>query len=176
MISKGKAQRRRRRSLAKKTAAKTNAMRMLDAAGISYGMAEYEVDESDLSGVHAADELGVPAETVFKTLVARGDGGGLFVFVIPVAESLDLKKAAAASGNKKIEMVHVRELFDLTGYVRGGCSPIGMKKAYPTYIDETAQLYDEIYFSAGRRGAQIILDPAGLCEVTGAEYADITKM
>jgi Cys-tRNA(Pro)/Cys-tRNA(Cys) deacylase len=176
MISKGKAQRRRRRSLAKKTSAKTNAMRMLDAAGISYGMAEYEVDESDLSGVHAADELGVPAETVFKTLVARGDGNELFVFIIPVAENLDLKKAASASGNKRIEMIHVKELFDLTGYVRGGCSPIGMKKTYPTYIDETAQLYDEIYFSAGRRGAQIILDPDKLCEVTGAEYADITKV
>ena len=151
-------------------------MRLLDAAGISYGMAEYEVDESDLSGVHAADELGVPAETVFKTLVARGDGNGLFVFVIPVAENLDLKKAAAASGNKRIEMVHVRELFDLTGYVRGGCSPIGMKKVYPSYVDETAQLYEEIYFSAGRRGAQIILAPDKLCEVTGAEYADLTKV
>ena len=162
--------------MAKKTSAKTNAMRMLDAAGISYGMAEYEVDESDLSGVHAADELGVPAETVFKTLVARGDGNELFVFIIPVAENLDLKKAASASGNKRIEMIHVKELFDLTGYVRGGCSPIGMKKTYPTYIDETAQLYDEIYFSAGRRGAQIILDPDKLCEVTGAEYADITKV
>ena len=162
--------------MAKKTSAKTNAMRLLDAAGISYGMAEYEVDESDLSGVHAADELGVPAETVFKTLVARGDGNGLFVFVIPVAENLDLKKAAAASGNKRIEMVHVRELFDLTGYVRGGCSPIGMEKVYPSYVDETAQLYDEIYFSAGRRGAQIILTPDKLCEVTGAEYADLTKV
>ena len=162
--------------MAKKTSAKTNAMRLLDAAGISYGMAEYEVDESDLSGVHAADELGVPAETVFKTLVARGDGNGLFVFVIPVAENLDLKKAAAASGNKRIEMVHVRELFELTGYVRGGCSPIGMKKVYPSYVDETAQLYDEIYFSAGRRGAQIILAPDKLCEVTGAEYADLTKV
>ena len=151
-------------------------MRLLDAAGISYGMAEYEVDESDLSGVHAADELGVPAETVFKTLVARGDGNGLFVFVIPVAENLDLKKAAAASGNKRIEMVHVRELFELTGYVRGGCSPIGMKKVYPSYVDETAQLYEEIYFSAGRRGAQIILAPDKLCEVTGAEYADLTKV
>ena len=162
--------------MAKKSGGKTNAMRMLDAAGISFRMAEYEVDESDLSGVHAADELGVPAETVFKTLVARGDGNELFVFVIPVAENLDLKKAAASSGNKKIEMVHVKELLELTGYVRGGCSPIGMKKAYPTYMDETAQLYDEIYFSAGRRGSQIILAPDKLCEVTGAQYADLTKV
>ena len=155
---------------------KTNAMRMLDSAGMDYRTAEYEVDESDLSGVHAADALGVPAETVFKTLVARGDGNGLFVFIIPVAENLDLKKAAAASGNKRIEMIHVKELFDLTGYVRGGCSPIGMKKVYPTYIDETAQLFDEIYFSAGRRGVQIILDSDKLCEITGAEYCDLIKM
>ena len=155
---------------------KTNAMRMLDASGVEYRTAEYDVDESDLSGVHAADSLGVPAETVFKTLVARGDGNELFVFIIPVAENLDLKKAASASGNKRIEMIHVRELFDLTGYVRGGCSPIGMKKAFPTYIDETAQLYDEIYFSAGKRGVQIILPADKLCEVTGAEYCDLIKM
>ena len=166
----------RQSSMAKKTQGKTNAMRILDAEHIGYRMAEYEVDESDLSGVHAAESLGVPAETVFKTLVARGDGNELFVFIIPVAENLDLKKAAAASGNKRIEMIHVKELFDLTGYVRGGCSPIGMKKSYPTYIDETAQLYDEIYFSAGKRGLQIILPSDKLCEVTGAEYCDLIKM
>ncbi len=162
--------------MAKKTAGKTNAMRILDSEGIEYRMAEYEVDEEDLSGVHAAESLGVSEEIVFKTLVARGDGNELFVFIIPVAENLDLKKAAAASGNKRIEMIHLRELFDLTGYVRGGCSPIGMKKAFPTYIDETAQLYDEIYFSAGRRGTQIILNADILCGVTGAEYADLIKM
>ena len=161
--------------MAKKASAKTNAMRMLDAAGISYGMAEYEVDESDLSGVHAADELGVPAETVFKTLVARGDGNELFVFIIPVAENLDLKKAASASGNKRIEMIHVKEILDITGYIRGGCSPIGMKKEYPTYIDETAQLYEKIYFSAGKRGVQIILDPEELAGVTGGIFADLTE-
>ena len=162
--------------MAKEKIQKTNAMRLLDSAGLDYEMASYDYDESDLSGVHAAAELGVSPEIVFKTLVTRGDGNAFFVFVIPVAESLDLKKAARVSGNKKIEMIHVRELFDLTGYVRGGCSPIGMKKTYPTYIDETAQLYDEIYFSAGRRGAQIILDPDRLCEATGAKYADITKI
>ncbi len=151
-------------------------MRILDSEGIEYRMAEYEVDESDLSGVHAAEALGVSEDVVFKTLVARGDGNNLFVFIIPVAENLDLKKAAAASGNKRVEMIHVKELFDLTGYVRGGCSPIGMKKQYPTYIDETAQLYDEIYFSAGRRGQQIILNSDILCEVTGAEYVDLIKM
>jgi len=162
--------------MAKKSGGKTNAMRILDAEGIEYRMAEYEVDESDLSGVHAAEELGVPEETVFKALVARGDDGELFVFIIPVAENLDLKKAASVSGNKRIEMIHVRELLDLTGYVRGGCSPIGMKKSYPTYIDETAQLYYEIYFSAGRRGTQIILNSDILCRVTAAVYADLIKM
>lgn len=162
--------------MAKKTQGKTNAMRILDSEGIEYRMAEYEVDESDLSGIHAAEALGVSDEVVFKTLVARGDGNELFVFIIPVAENLDLKKAASASGNKKVEMIHVKELFDLTGYVRGGCSPIGMKKPYPTYIDETAQLYDEIYFSAGRRGQQIILNSDILCGVTGAEYTDLIKM
>ena len=159
--------------MAKKSSGKTNAMRMLDAASIVYGMAEYEVDESDLSGVHAAEELGVPAETVFKTLVARGDGNELFVFIIPVAENLDLKKAAASSGNKRIEMIHVRELFDLTGYVRGGCSPIGMKKAFPTFLHESAEGLEHIYVSAGRVGCQIELDPRDLAEVVGCEFIDI---
>ena len=154
---------------------KTNAMRILDSAGLEYGMASYEYDESDLSGVHAAAELDVPEETVFKTLVTRGDAGALFVFVIPVAESLDLKKAAKVSGNKSIEMIHVKEIMDLTGYIRGGCSPIGMKKQYPTFIDETAVLFDEIYFSAGKRGVQIILAPDKLAELISAEFADITK-
>lgn len=154
---------------------KTNAMRQLDAAGIEYEMAEYDVDESDLSGVHAAEELGVTEDEVFKTLVTRGDEGLLSVFVIPSGASLDLKKAASVSGNKKIEMIHVKEMFDLTGYIRGGCSPIGMKKQYPTYIDETAVLFDKIYFSAGKRGVQIILEPDVLAEFIGAEFADLTK-
>lgn len=161
--------------MAKEKVQKTNAMRLLDSAGIDYSMASYEYDESDLSGVHAASELGVSEDIVFKTLVTRGDDNALFVFVIPVAESLDLKKAAKASGNKKIEMIHVKEIFDLTGYLRGGCSPIGMKKAYPTYIDETAVLWDKIYFSAGKRGVQIILEPDKLAEVSGAEFVDLTK-
>ena len=154
---------------------KTNAMRQLDAAGIEYEMAEYDVDESDLSGVHAAEELGVTEDEVFKTLVTGGDEGLLSVFVIPSGASLDLKKAASVSGNKKIEMIHVKEMFDLTGYIRGGCSPIGMKKQYPTYIDETAVLFDKIYFSAGKRGVQIILEPDVLAEFIGAEFADLTK-
>lgn len=161
--------------MAKEKIQKTNAMRLLDSAGLDYEMASYDYDESDLSGVHAAAELGVSPEIVFKTLVTRGDGNAFFVFVIPVAESLDLKKAARVSGNKKIEMIHVKEILDITGYIRGGCSPIGMKKEYPTYIDETAQLYEKIYFSAGKRGVQIILDPEELAGVTGGIFADLTE-
>ena len=116
-----------------------------------------------------------PASTPQKNSVTRGDGSELFVFVIPVAESLDLKKAAKVSGNKRIEMIHVKEIEGLTGYIRGGCSPIGMKKSYPTYIDETAILFDSIYFSAGKRGVQIILSPEILAGFIGAEFADLTK-
>ena len=154
---------------------KTNAMRQLDSAGIVYEMGEYEYDESDLSGVHAAEALGVSEDEVFKTLVTRGDDNFLFVFVIPSGATLDLKKAAQVSGNKKIDMIHVKEIFDLTGYIRGGCSPIGMKKQYPTYIDETAVLFDRIYFSAGKRGVQIILSPEILAEFINAEFADLTR-
>ncbi len=161
--------------MAKEKIQKTNAMRLLDSAGLDYEMASYDYDESDLSGVHAAAELGVAPEIVFKTLVTRGDSNAFFVFVIPVAESLDLKKAARASGNKKIEMIHVKEILDITGYIRGGCSPIGMKKPFPTYIDETAQLYEKIYFSAGKRGVQIILDPEELASVTGGIFTDLTE-
>ena len=155
---------------------KTNAMRILDSAALSYRTAEYEVDESDLSGVHAAEMLGIDPAMVFKTLVTRGNDNLLWVFVIPVNESLDLKKAASVSGNKRIEMIHVKEILNLTGYVRGGCSPIGMKKEYPTYIDETALLFDEIYFSAGRRGQQIIMNPEDLASLIGANFADITMV
>lgn len=162
--------------MAKDKIQKTNAMRLLDSAGLDYEMASYDYDESDLSGVHAAKELGVSPEIVFKTLVTRGDGNAFFVFVIPVAESLDLKKAAKSSGNKKIEMIHVKEILDITGYIRGGCSPIGMKKLYPTYIDETATLYEKIYFSAGKRGVQIILDPSELADITHGIFADITEV
>ena len=154
---------------------KTNAMRQLDSAGIVYEMGEYEYDESDLSGVHAAEALGVSEDEVFKTLVTRGDDNNLFVFVIPSGATLDLKKAAKVSGNKKIDMIHVKEIFDLTGYIRGGCSPIGMKKQYPTYIDETAVLFDQIYFSAGKRGVQIILSPDILADFIGADFADLTS-
>ena len=153
----------------------TNAMRLLTRAGVPFDTSEYPVDESDLSGVHAAEALGVEPDRVFKTLVARGDKRGLSVFCIPVAEELDLKKCAAATGDKKIEMIHVKELLSLTGYVRGGCSPVCMKKKYPTYIDETAQLFDSIYVSAGMRGQQLILAPDALRDFTQAEYADLTR-
>ena len=153
----------------------TNAMRLLKQANIPFDTSEYEVDESDLSGVHAAEMLGVDADCVFKTLVARGERRGLGVFCIPVAQELDLKKCAAAMGDKKVEMIHVKELLGLTGYVRGGCSPIGMKKKYPTWIDETATLFDAIYVSAGMRGHQLILAPDALRDYTGAQYADVTR-
>ena len=153
---------------------KTNAMRLLDAAGIAYRTTEYEYDENDLSGAHAAEMIGMPPEQVFKTLVTRGDKTGITVFCIPVCCELDLRKAAAVSGNKKIEMTHVKELLDLTGYLRGGCSPIGMKKQYPTYIDETLELFDEIAVSAGLRGQQIIIAPDALSGYIKAAKADIT--
>ncbi len=164
----------RKHGLKGKTMTKTNAMRLLDAAGIIYKTTEYEYDEADLSGTHAAQAIGMPAEQVFKTLVTRGDKAGITVFCIPVCCELDLRKAAVVSGNKKIEMTHVKELLDLTGYLRGGCSPIGMKKQYPTYIDETVQLFDEIAISAGMRGQQIIIAPNDLCTYVKAAEADIT--
>jgi len=154
---------------------KTNAMRLLDRANIPYEVAEYEVDESDLSGVHLAETLGIDVERVFKTLVTRGDKNGLHVFVIPAAEELDLKKCAAVTGDKRIEMIAVKELLPLTGYIRGGCSPVGMKKLYPTHIDELATLYDTVYVSGGQRGLQLILNPVALADYIGAVFADVTK-
>lgn len=153
----------------------TNVMRLLKQTNIPFETGEYEVDESDLSGVHAAQMLGVDPDCVFKTLVAKGEKKGIHVFCIPVAQELDLKKCAAAAGEKKIEMIHVKDLLGLTGYVRGGCSPIGMKKKYPTTIDETAILFDKIYVSAGMRGEQVILNPETLAEFIGADFADVTK-
>lgn len=152
---------------------KTNVMRLLDQAKLTYTTKEYEVDENDLSGEHVAKQVGMAGEQVFKTLVARGDKR-IFVFCIPVNEELNLKKAAALVSEKKIEMVHVKELLGLTGYIRGGCSPIGMKKKYPTYIDETAQLFDTIAVSAGVRGCQIVLSPEDLVTYAEAAYADLT--
>ncbi len=149
---------------------KTNVMRLLESAGIAYRTAE-----NNLSGLHAAEQIGIPAEQVFKTLVTRGDKTGILVFCIPVDMELDLKKAAAVSKNKKVEMTHMKELLALTGYIRGGCSPIGMKKKYPIFIDETCILFDEIAVSAGIRGEQVILSPEDLARFTEATEADITK-
>jgi Cys-tRNA(Pro)/Cys-tRNA(Cys) deacylase len=153
---------------------KTNALRLLDAAGIAYTTATYEVDENDLSGVHAANLLGVPPEQVFKTLVLQGSSGAYMVCCIPVAEELDLKKAAQACGEKKVDLIPVKDLLPLTGYVRGGCSPIGMKKPFPVYIDETAELFDTIGVSAGIRGCQVFLKPEDLRGFIAAEFADLT--
>lgn len=152
---------------------KTNAIRILESKGIYFQTFDYEVCEDDLSGETVANKIGANPDTVFKTLVGRGDKTGVVVFCIPVTAELDLKKAAAASGNKKVEMIKQKELFPLTGYVKGGCSPIGMEKHYPVYIDETAQLFDKIYFSAGVRGTQILMSPDSLIEVVAGEYKDL---
>ncbi len=153
---------------------KTNVMRLFDQAKISYKTLEYEVDENDLSGEHVAKQIGYPTEQVFKTLVAKGEKKGILVFCLPVNAELNLKKAAAAVGDKKIEMIHVKDLLGLTGYIRGGCSPVGMKKKYPTFIDETAILFDEITVSAGVRGCQIIINPEQLREYINAAFFDLT--
>ena len=154
-------------------AGKTNAVRLAEQAGLPCRESFYVFDEKDLSGVHAAKAIGMPPEQVFKTLVARGEKTGIHVFCIPVCCELDLKKAAKVVGDKKIEMVAVKELLGLTGYIRGGCSPVGMKKHYPTWMDETAQIWEEIAVSAGERGHQMILPPEGLAKLAGAEFADI---
>lgn len=153
---------------------KTNVMRLLDQAGISYLAMEYEVYEDNLSGEHVADLIGMPAEMVFKTLVAKGEKKGFVVFCIPVNSELDLKKAASAIGDKKIEMLHVKDLLPTTGYIRGGCSPIGMKKKFPTYLDETAILFENITVSAGIRGCQLCIPREKLVEYIEAELCDVT--
>ena len=153
---------------------KTNAMRLLTASQIQFRTAEYAWEESDLSGIHAAESIGMPPEQVFKTLVTKGDKTGPLVFCLPVVLELDLKKAAAVSGNKQVDIIHVRELLGLTGYIRGGCSPIGMKKKFPTFFDETALLYEEISVSAGVRGQQIILSPSSIINFLNAQAVDIT--
>ena len=153
---------------------KTNAMRMLDAAKIPYEILEYTVDENDLSGIHISEQLGFPPEKMFKTLVARGDKTGPLVFCIPVAEEINLKVAASLTGNKRIEMIHVKDLLSLTGYIRGGVSPIGMKKKFPTWIDESALQFDSITVSSGTRGAQLLLDRAALLQFIQAKTASLT--
>lgn len=141
---------------------KTNAARLLDKAKVAYELVPYEVDENDLSAVHVAEALGEDIEQVFKTLVLHGDKTGHFVCVIPGEDEVNLKMAAKVSGNKSCEMIHLKELLPLTGYIRGGCSPIGMKKAFPTYIHDSCMQYPFIYVSAGQRGLQLKIAPADL--------------
>lgn len=155
--------------------AKTNAVRLVEQAGIPCRECFYEYDEKDLSGTHAAQAIGMPPEQVFKTLVARGEKTGINVFCIPVCCELDLKKAAKAAGDKNMELVAVKELLGLTGYIRGGCSPVGMKKKYPTFLDETCILWEEIAVSAGARGHQMILPPEPLAQLVGAEIVDLIQ-
>ena len=153
---------------------KTNAMRRLDAAKIKYEVKEYEVDENDLSGTHIAEQIGLPFAQVFKTLVAKGESSGVVVFCIPVDKEINLKKAAVVTSNKKLEMLHVKDLLGTTGYIRGGCSPIGMKKKFPTYIDESAQNFERITVSAGLRGAQLLLNVGELVKFVEAKLCQIT--
>ena len=155
-------------------ATKTNAVRLIQQAGISCHEAFYEFDPDDLNGNHAAHAINKPPEEVFKTLVARGERTGINVFCIPVCCELNLKKAAKAAGDKNMELVAVKELLGLTGYIRGGCTPVGMKKKYPTYFDETCELYDEIAISAGERGHQMLVPPMDLTRFLGAKLVDIT--
>ena len=147
---------------------KTNAARLLDAAGIPYTLVPYEVDEEHLEASHVAEQLGEDLDRVFKTLVLRGDKNGLFVCVVPGSMEVDLKVAARISGNKNCAMIHVKELLPLTGYIRGGCSPVGMKKPFPTFVHESALLYETIYVSAGVRGLQLCLSPQDLIAFVGA--------
>jgi len=153
---------------------KTNSARILEAAGVRYELRQYEVDESDLSAPHVAQAIGMPPEQVFKTLVARGDRTGVLLACIPANSELDLKALAAASGNKKVELVAVKEVLGLTGYIRGGVSPVGTRKPYPLYLDETAELWDLISVSAGVRGLQMLLSPGDLVRLTSAHVAAIT--
>lgn len=156
-----------------KTPAKTNAARILDRAGVSYSLVVYEVDENDLSAEHMAATLGQDIDRVFKTLVLRGDRTGYLVCIIPGGRELDLKKAAKASGNKSCAMIPMKDLQSVTGYIRGGCSPLGMKKAFPTYLDQSALDHPDIYISAGQRGLQIQLAPGDLVEAIGCTVADL---
>ena len=150
-------------------------MRLLENAKISYTIHEYEVDENDLSGMHISRQLNMNPDMMFKTIVAKGEKRGYLVFCIPVSCEIDLKKAANAAGDKRCELLPVKELLSVTGYIRGGCSPVGMKKKFPTFIDETAMLYDTITVSAGIRGAQLELNPTELVEFLDITVCDIAR-
>ena len=154
-------------------ASKTNAVRMVQSAKIPFEEKFYEYDVDDLSGIHVAECISLPQEQVFKTLITRGTRTGINVFCIPVCAELNLKKAAKVAGDKDLSMVSVKELLGLTGYIRGGCSPVGMKKKYPTFFDETCQLFDRIAVSAGERGHQMIVPPLDLVALVDGKLADI---
>jgi len=154
---------------------KTNVARLLDKAGMGYVLVPYEVDENDLAAGHIAEQLGEPLEQVFKTLVLEGDRNGYFVCVVPGDSEVDLKAAAKVSGNKKCDLIPVKELLPLTGYVRGGCSPVGMKKQFPTFFHESALDFEYIYVSAGVRGLQLKVSPKELISYVGASAAAIVK-
>ena len=160
--------------MAKQKIEKTNAARLLDRAKISYELVPYEVDENNLAATHVAEQLGEDIETVFKTLILSGDRNGYLVCVVPGHHEVDLKAAARVSGNKKVEMLPMKELLPTTGYIRGGCSPIGMKKRFPTYIHNSCSDHPFIYISAGVRGLQIRIAPADLISFVTAEVADIS--
>ena len=160
--------------MAKDKINKTNACRILDQKKIEYELVPYEVDETDLGAQHIADQLGEDINQVFKTLVLKGDKIGYFVCVIPGCDEVDLKKTAKATGNKSCDLIPMKELLPLTGYIRGGCSPVGMKKFFPTFIHETCQLFDYIYVSAGVRGLQFKLKPDDLVQAVGMTVADLT--
>ncbi len=155
---------------------KTNAMRLLEAAGIEFEVLEYPVDENDLSGESVARKTGKAHEQIFKTLVFSGEKNGFGVCCIPTCEELNLKKTAKLFGEKKVEMLHVKDLLKTTGYIRGGCSPVGMKKQFPTVIDETACLFDKIYVSAGVRGMMLGVEPQTLADFVNARLADVTAV
>ena len=160
--------------MAKDKINKTNACRILDQKKVDYELIPYEVDETDLGAQHIADQLGEDINQVFKTLVLKGDKIGYFVCVIPGCDEVDLKKTAKATGNKSCDLIPMKDLLPLTGYIRGGCSPIGMKKSFPTFIHETCQLFDYIYVSAGVRGLQFKLKPDDLIQAVGMTVADLT--
>ena len=154
---------------------KTNAIRLLESAGISFTASEYPVDDGRIDAKSIAEKIGRSQDEVFKTLVAESPAHEHFVFVVPAAGELDLKKAAHASGQKSIEMIPQKQLFPLTGYIHGGCSPVGMKKLFPTFIDETAILFDTICVSGGRVGTNLAIEPETLAKFIGADFADLAK-
>lgn len=154
--------------------AKTNAMRILDRSKVSYEVLSYECEEF-IDGMHMAEATGAPVDQSYKTIVTRGKSGQYYVLVIPIAEEIDLKKAAKVVGEKTVEMVHVKELLALTGYVRGGCSPIGMKKQFPTILDSSAEQYDRIYISGGRVGLSLCVAPADILKVSRGSFGQIVR-